>query len=184
MKWVILDRDGVINEESDDYIKSVAEWQPIAGSLEAIARMSQAGARVCIATNQSGIGRGLFGYDTLMAIHQEMQRRVQALGGRIEAIAFAPEHPDQATPRRKPAPGMLLELAERLQQPLSGVPFVGDSWSDIQAARAAGARPVLVRSGRGGSTEQKYAGQLDDVFICDDLRGFAERWLRAASLAG
>lgn len=156
MKLVILDRDGVINEDSDDYIKSVAEWHPIPGSLEAIARLCQAGYRVFVASNQSGIGRGLFDYRALFDIHEHLQHALQALGGRVEAIAFAPAHPDEDSPKRKPAPGMLLDLAQRLQVDLAEVPFVGDSWSDIEAARAAGARPILVRSGKGQRTILKH----------------------------
>src|SRR5690349_23535666 len=110
MRVVILDRDGVINEDSKDFVKSVSEWKPIPGSLEAIARLCHAGYRVCIASNQSGIGRGLLDYGALSAIHDRMQHAVADLGGRIDAIEFAPDHPDQASDRRKPAPGMFLDL--------------------------------------------------------------------------
>ncbi|MGQ0530097.1 MAG: D-glycero-beta-D-manno-heptose 1,7-bisphosphate 7-phosphatase [Panacagrimonas sp.] len=177
MKLLILDRDGVINQDSDAYIKSVAEWHPIPGSLEAIARVSQAGWRVFIASNQSGIGRGLFDYDALLAMHAHLQQAVNCLGGHISGIAFAPEHPDQASAMRKPAPGMLNDLARRLQVNLDGVPFVGDSASDLEAARLAGARPVLVRTGKGRRTE---SGQtLEGVSIYDDLAAFAAELLAA-----
>jgi D-glycero-D-manno-heptose 1,7-bisphosphate phosphatase len=177
MKLVILDRDGVINEDCDTYIKSVAEWQPIPGSLEAIARLTQADYRVFIASNQSAIGRGLIDFDALFAIHDRLQHSLRELGGRIDGIAFAPEHPDHATAMRKPRPGMLLDLACRLQVPLDGVPMVGDSIGDIEAARAAGARPVLVRTGKGADTERRY--RLPGVPVHDDLAEFVRDWLDA-----
>jgi len=175
MKWLIVDRDGVINVESDAYIKSPDEWQPIPGSLEAIARLSQAGYRVYVATNQSGVGRGLFDTGMLLQIFQKMQKAAAELGGRFDGIEFAPEHPDQATDLRKPAPGMLRDLARRLQTPLDGVPFIGDTASDVQAARAAGARPVLVRTGRGRASERdpRCAG----VEVYDDLASFVDALL-------
>lgn len=171
MKWVILDRDGVINHDSPNYIKSVAEWRPIPGSLEAIARLCQHGYRVFVATNQAGIGRGLFAYDALLAMFDHLQRRLAELGGRIDGIAFAPEHPDQATELRKPNPGMLKDLARRLQAPLDGVWFIGDSRSDLEAALAAGAEPVLVRTGNGRATEAAWTGAPVRVF--EDLAGAA-----------
>lgn len=170
MKLVILDRDGVINEDSDDYIKSVAEWVPIPGSLEAIARLSQGGYRVFVASNQAGIGRGLFDYDALMAMHAHLQQAVKALGGQIDAIAFAPEHPDHATEMRKPNPGMLRDISRRLGVALDGVPFVGDTVADVQAARAAGARPILVRTGKGLRTET--VREVRGVPVFDDLARF------------
>jgi D-glycero-D-manno-heptose 1,7-bisphosphate phosphatase len=178
MKIVILDRDGVINEDSPDFIKSVAEWRTIPGSLEAIARLCQAGYRVFIASNQSGIGRGLFDYDAFSAMNDRLQKLLAEVGGRIEGIEFAPEHPDQATEKRKPSPGMLKDLAKRLQLTLDGVPFVGDSLSDIECARAAGARPVLVRTGNGARTESEHAPQ--GVAIYDDLAAFATALLTGA----
>lgn len=175
MKLLILDRDGVINEDSDEYIKSVAEWSPVPGSLEAIARLSQAGWRIFVASNQSGIGRGLFGYEALFSIHDRIQRSVTDLGGRIDGIEFAPEHPDLATEMRKPRPGMLRDLARRLQVTLEGVPFVGDSVADVEAARAAGARPVLVRSGKGRAAEAELASK--DVAVYENLSDFAAELL-------
>lgn len=172
MKLVILDRDGVLNEESPDFIKSVAEWKPIPGSLEAVARLCHAGFRVFVASNQSGIGRGLLDYDALFAIHDKLQRAVADLGGRIDAISYAPDHPDRATEMRKPRPGMLLDIARRLGVSLDNVSAVGDSMRDIEAARAAGARPVLVRTGNGRKAEKELAG-ASDVRIYDDLAAFA-----------
>jgi len=174
VKLVILDRDGVINEDSDDYVKSVAEWQPIPGSLEAIARLSQAGCHVAVASNQSGIGRGLFDYDALFAIHERMQKAVMELGGRIELIEFCPETPDNASAMRKPGPGMLLDLARRLQVSMENVPFVGDTVSDIEAARAAGARPILVLTGKGQGTKMRREAAGIEIF--DDLAAFASAW--------
>lgn len=177
MKLLILDRDGVINEDSDEYIKSVDEWVPIPGSLEAIARLSQAGWRVFVASNQAGIGRGLFDYDALFAMHARLQQLVVGLGGYIDGIEFAPEHPDATTDMRKPNPGMLKDLARRLQLSLDNVPFVGDTLADVQAARAAGARPILVRTGKGRRTESMQ--DLGDVPVYDDLASFTAELLAA-----
>jgi len=173
MKVVILDRDGVINEDSADFVKSVSEWKPIPGSLEAIARLCHAGFHVCVASNQSGIGRGLFDYDALFAIHDKLQRALADLGGRIEAIAYAPEHPDQATEMRKPNPGMLLDLGRRLGVPLARVHAVGDSMRDIDAALAAGCRPVLVRTGFGRETEAALGAKREQVAVYSDLAACA-----------
>lgn len=181
MKLVILDRDGVINEDSPDFIKSVAEWQPVPGSLEAIALLCQAGYRVFVCSNQSGIGLGLLDFDALFAIHEKMQRALAELGGRIDGIFFAPEHPDQASEMRKPAPGMLKDLARRLNVSLDGVPFVGDSGGDLEAARAAGARPILVRSGNGKRTETKHSAANVEVF--DDLLSFVRTHLERSAAA-
>ncbi|WP_430432716.1 D-glycero-beta-D-manno-heptose 1,7-bisphosphate 7-phosphatase [Methyloversatilis sp.] len=153
MKLIILDRDGVINYDSDQFIKSPQEWRPIEGSMEAIALLNQWGWRVVVATNQSGVGRGLFDMDTLAAIHDKMHRTVAQAGGRIDAIFFCPHAADSKCACRKPKPGMLLEIAERFNVNLDDVPVVGDSLRDLQSAVAAGAQPVLVRTGKGGKTE-------------------------------
>ena len=173
---MILDRDGVINEDSDDYIKSVDEWVPIPGSLEAIARLCQGGWRVFVASNQAGIGRGLFDYDALLAMHAHLQQAVKALGGQVDGSAFAPEHPAHATEMRKPNPGMLRDIARRLGIGLEGVPFVGDSVVDLQAGRAGGARPILVRTGKGLSTEK--VPEARGVPTYDDLAGFVSDLLQ------
>lgn len=177
MKWIVLDRDGVVNHDSPNYIKSAAEWQPIPGSIEAIARLTQAGWRVCLATNQAGLGRKLFDYDAFAAMNAKMQKLLAERGGRIDAVAFAPERPDQATELRKPNPGMLKDLARRLGAPLEGVWFVGDSEGDLGAARAAGMRPALVKSGNGAETATKPAAQ--DVPVFDDLASFVSHLLAA-----
>ena len=149
MKLVILDRDGVINHDSASYIKSPEEWKPIAGSLEAIALLNQAGYRVLVATNQSGIGRGLFDMATLNAIHDKMHRALSLVGGRVDGIFYCPHAQDAGCACRKPRPGLLDEIAKRFGVSLDGVPFIGDSLRDLQAGAAVGAQPVLVLTGNG-----------------------------------
>ncbi|MBI4995719.1 MAG: D-glycero-beta-D-manno-heptose 1,7-bisphosphate 7-phosphatase [Rhodocyclales bacterium] len=153
MKLIILDRDGVINHDSDLYIKSSDEWRPIAGSLDAIARLTQWGYRVVVATNQSGIGRGLFEMDTLNAIHDKMIKAVAQVGGRIDAVFFCPHTNADKCNCRKPKPGMLEEIATRYNAELEGVPAIGDSLRDLQAAVAVGAQPMLVLTGKGRKTQ-------------------------------
>jgi D-glycero-D-manno-heptose 1,7-bisphosphate phosphatase len=155
MKLVILDRDGTINHDSDQYIKSPAEWRPIEGSLEAIARLTHAGYRVVVATNQSGIARGLFDTSTLIAIHQTLQRAAAQAGGRIDGFFFCPHAADSACDCRKPKPGMLLDIARRFNVQLADVYMVGDALRDVEAAAAAGARPVLVLTGKGKKTKEE-----------------------------
>lgn len=176
---IILDRDGVINEDSDAYIKSPDEWAPIPGSLEAIARLHQAGYRVVIATNQSGIGRGLFDLEILNLIHRKMHRMVQESGGAIDAVFFCPDV-DEANLYRKPNPGMLLEIGRRLKRDLQGVPVVGDSVRDIRAARAASAWPLLVRTGKGAATLAREAESCANVLVFDDLAAVADYLLDAS----
>lgn len=152
MKLIILDRDGVINLDSDRFIKSPDEWKPIAGSLEAIARLNQAGYRVVVATNQSGVGRGLFDMTMLNAIHAKMHKAVAAVGGRIDAIFYCPHAADAKCSCRKPQAGMYLEIAERFDISLLNVIAVGDSLRDLQAAAAVSALPILVLTGKGEKT--------------------------------
>ncbi|MER1968828.1 D-glycero-beta-D-manno-heptose 1,7-bisphosphate 7-phosphatase [Castellaniella sp. GW247-6E4] len=152
MKLIILDRDGVINHDSDDFIKSPAEWIPVDGSLDAIARLSRAGWRIVVASNQSGIARGLFTMDTLTAIHIRMHQAVADAGGQIDAVFICPHGPHEGCACRKPAPGMLHDIARRLDVPLEGVPVVGDSLRDLQAAVQCGCAPWLVLSGKGRKT--------------------------------
>ncbi len=173
MKFVILDRDGTINHDSDQYIKSPEEWKPIKGSMEAIARLTQAGYRIVVATNQSGIARGLFDMSTLNAIHDAMHRAVAQAGGRIDAIFFCPHAADSDCECRKPRPGMPLEIGRRFNVPLDEVYMVGDAVRDLQAAAAAGARPVLVLTGNGKKTQD--AGDLPrGTQVFADLAAFAE----------
>lgn len=152
MKLVILDRDGVINHESDRFIKSPIEWKPIPESITAIARLNREGFSVVVATNQSGIARGLFDISMLGRIHEKMHRHVSDAGGSIEAIFFCPHEPTDQCDCRKPKPGLFNDIAERLHINLKGVPAIGDSLRDIQAAAAAGASPMLVLTGRGEQT--------------------------------
>lgn len=153
MKLVILDRDGVINQDSAQFIKSPAEWTPVPGSLEAIARLNQAGYRVVVATNQSGIERGLFDMDTLNAIHDKMLRTLATVGGRIDAIYYCPHAADTHCECRKPKPGMFQRIADCFNISLEGVHAVGDGLRDLQAASASGATPVLVLTGKGELTQ-------------------------------
>ena len=168
MKLVILDRDGVINHDSDQYIKSPAEWRPIAGSIEAIARLHQNGYRIAVSTNQSGIGRGLFDMATLNAINDKMMEMVFRQGGRIDALFFCPHTAVEACGCRKPKTGMLEEIAARFHTDLKNVPSVGDSLKDLQAADAVGAQPILVLTGKGAMT-QKEGGFPKKTLVFDDL---------------
>lgn len=151
-KLVILDRDGVINYDSEQFIKSPEEWRPIPGSLEAIASLNQAGYKVVVATNQSGIGRGLFDMAMLNRIHARMHKLLAQVGGRIDAVFFCPHPADSACACRKPRPGMLEAIASRFHVDLHGVPAIGDALRDLQAAAAVGAQPILVRTGKGEAT--------------------------------
>ena len=151
-KLIVLDRDGVINQDSDQFIKSPEEWRPVPGSLEAIARLNHAGYRVVVATNQSGIGRGLFDMAMLNAIHAKMHKALGHVGARLDAVFFCPHTADARCECRKPKPGMLAEIGRRFNAELTGVPCVGDSLRDLQAAHAAGAQPILVLTGKGEKT--------------------------------
>ncbi len=152
VKLIILDRDGVINYDSDQFIKSPEEWRPIPGSLEAISRLNHAGFRVVVATNQSGLGRGLFDMATLIAINEKMHKALAQVGGRIDAVFYCPHAADSACDCRKPKPGMFTEIGHRFGVELTGVPCVGDSVRDLQAAAAIEAQPILVLSGKGEKT--------------------------------
>jgi D-glycero-D-manno-heptose 1,7-bisphosphate phosphatase len=179
MKLVILDRDGVINYDSDQFIKSPDEWRPIAGSLEAIAQLNQAGYRVVVASNQSGLGRGLFCMATLNRIHAKMHKLVAQAGGRIDAVFLCPHAADARCACRKPQAGLFREIAARYHVELKGVPAIGDALRDLQAALAVGARPILVRTGKGRLTQE--GGDLPaGVDIYEDLAA-AVRALTAAA---
>ena len=170
MKVIILDRDGVINHDSDAYIKSVEEWIPVAGSLEAIARLNHSGYTVVVASNQSGLARGYFTIETLMAIHKKMDEQLLKIGGKVNAIFYCPHGPDDACDCRKPKPGMLLEIGQRFNVPLKNVVFIGDSISDIEAASNASAKPMLVRTGKGIKAEKTLLAEGNkSVPIFDDL---------------
>jgi D-glycero-D-manno-heptose 1,7-bisphosphate phosphatase len=151
-KLIVLDRDGVINYDSEQFIKSPEEWRPIPGSLEAISRLNHAGFRVVVATNQSGLGRGLFDMATLIAIHEKMYKALSQVGGRVDALFYCPHTADSSCECRKPKPGMLVEIGQRFGIDLTGVPCVGDSVRDLQCAAAVDAQPILVLSGKGEKT--------------------------------
>jgi D-glycero-D-manno-heptose 1,7-bisphosphate phosphatase len=178
MRLVILDRDGVINQDSEDYIRTPEQWVPLAGSLEAIARLCRSEYRVVIITNQSGVGRGLFTLDMMNKIHVRMFELIRQKGGEIDALLFCPHAPDAGCNCRKPKPGLFHELARRLRVNMAGVPAVGDSARDLDAAIAAGAQPVLVRSGKGAETaaaiERGECERFKDVPVYDDLAAFVD----------
>ena len=170
MKLIVLDRDGVINHDSDEYIKSTDEWVPIDGSLEAIARLNHGGYTVVVASNQSGIARGYFDIETLAAMHRKMADLLDKLGGRIDAIFYCPHGPKDNCDCRKPKPGMLLEIGQRFNVSLEDVIFIGDSVTDIKAAANANARSVLVRTGKGEKAEKiLQAENKTDIPVYDDL---------------
>jgi len=175
MKLIILDRDGVINFDSDQFIKSPEEWKPIPGSLEAIARLNQAGYRVVVVTNQSGVGRGLFDMAALNAIHDKMHKACSLEGARIDAVFFCPHAADANCHCRKPKSGMLEEVVARYNlNNLNGVPAVGDSLRDLQSTAALGAQPYLVLTGKGKKT-QAAGGVPEGTQVFDDLAAVAAK---------
>lgn len=163
-KFVLLDRDGVINEDSDDFIKSPDEWLPIPGSLEAIALFNRHGYQVAVITNQSGLARGLFDLATLDSIHAKMHRLVAEHGGNITAVYFCPHGADSTCDCRKPKPGLLLQCAAEHSLNLAETFMIGDSYRDLQAAIAAGAKPVLVKTGKGQQTLTEHPNLNIPVF--------------------
>ena len=179
MKLIILDRDGVINHDSSEFIKSPAEWIPIPGSLEAIARLNQAGYRVVVATNQSGVARGLFDIQTLNAIHQKMHNAAQQVGADIDAVFFCPHSADDNCDCRKPKPGMFHEIAKRFNISLrGGVATVGDSLRDLQAGYVAGCAPFLVLTGKGEKTQAK-GGLPPGTLVYPDLSAVVDFILKS-----
>jgi len=178
---VSLDRDGVINHDSAAFIKNEDEWQPIPGSLDAIAALTKAGFTLAVASNQSGLARGLFDQQALDAMHAKMLRLIHDAGGRISRIVFCPHGPDDACDCRKPKPGLLEQLARHFDTSLEGVAVVGDSLRDLQAAAAVGARPILVRSGKGRKTEAALPKQFADVPVYDDLAAAARALIDEAA---
>lgn len=169
---VFLDRDGVINVDSKDFIKSPDEWQPITNSLEAIALLSQAGFKVVVVTNQSGIGRGLFTVETLDTMHDKMRQLTAEKGGSIEAIYYCPHAPEIDCDCRKPKPGLLHQFHQDTGIPLQGLFFVGDAWRDVQTALAVGAKPLLVKTGKGMRTITDHPEW--DIPVFEDLYAAAE----------
>lgn len=176
-KLVILDRDGVINEDSDLYIKAPDEWIPIPGSLEAIAKLNQAGYHIAIATNQSGVGRGLYDMDMLNAIHDKLHRLLAKVGGHVDAIFFCPHTDADHCNCRKPLPGMIEKISERYGIPVKGVPIVGDSIRDLVAGVAVGAEPHLVLTGK-GEKARASGGLPPYTAIHQDLMAFANHFIQ------
>lgn len=168
MKLVILDRDGVINEDSDDFIKTLDEFIPLPGSLEAIKCLKQAGYKVAVATNQSGVSRGYLTLDTLNAMHNKLNSLLAEMDANIDGFFYCPHGPDDGCDCRKPKPGLYQQISEQFNVPLEGVPVIGDSLRDLEAARAVGAKPILVRTGKGVSTIAADKG-LEDVPVFENL---------------
>jgi len=180
MKLVILDRDGVINKDSANFIKSPSEWIPIPGSLDAIALLNQAGFRVAVATNQSGVSRGLFDMATLNSIHDRMNRELAMVGGRVDAIFYCPHAADEHCHCRKPDTGMLEEIGMRFSIELKDAPAVGDALRDLQAFAEAGCQPILVRTGKGEATLVASTQNADkalpaNTWVCADLAEAVQR---------
>lgn len=173
IKLIVLDRDGVINEDLERPVSTPDEWVPIEGSLEAIARLHQAGWSIAVATNQSAVGRGLVELEMLHEIHRRMHEMVNQSGGRIDVVAFCPHTDSDDCACRKPAPGMLYSISERLDTELSNVIIVGDSLRDMQAALAAAATPILVRTGKGQKTLDTHKG-LEHIPAFDNLASYVD----------
>ena len=170
MKLIVLDRDGVINHDSDAYIKSKEEWLPIDGSLEAISRLNHGGYTVVVASNQSGLARGYFDIEALSSMHRKMDEMLMKIGGQVDAVFYCPHGPDDGCACRKPKPGMLLDIGQRFNVSLKDVVFIGDSISDIKAASNANAKAVLVRTGKGVKAEQILRTECkSNVPVYDDL---------------
>jgi D-glycero-D-manno-heptose 1,7-bisphosphate phosphatase len=176
LKLVILDRDGTINHDSDDFVKSAEEWQPLPGALEAIARLNHAGWHVVIASNQSGLGRGLFDVASLNAMHDKLHKQLAAVGGRIDAIFYCPHAPEDGCHCRKPQSGLFEQIGARFGVSLKGLPAVGDSLRDLQAGSAVGCEPHLVLTGKsaGLPAEQASHGLPEGTRVHADLAAFAD----------
>lgn len=182
MGLLILDRDGVINKDSDDYIRSLAQWQPIPGSIEAIAKLSRAGYRIAVATNQSGLARGLFDLDTLQTIHDRLCQLVEEEGGEIAGIFYCPHHPGDGCSCRKPATGLLQAAERELGDTARGAWFVGDSMKDLQAARSHGCRPLLVTTGKGDKTAAELRSGRAEITAPESIPVFPDLATAAAAI--
>ncbi|QEY27039.1 D-glycero-beta-D-manno-heptose 1,7-bisphosphate 7-phosphatase [Neisseria zalophi] len=175
MKLIILDRDGVINQDRDDFVKSVDEWVPLNGSMDAIAFLTEAGYTVAVATNQSGIGRKLFTMQDLTEMHNKMHRLVLQAGGRIEGIWFCPHMADDHCDCRKPKPGMVIDILDRFKADAAATWLVGDSLRDLQAIAAVGGKPALVLTGKGKKTLAQHSDELpENTQIFNDLLDFSQ----------
>ncbi|MBI5255063.1 MAG: D-glycero-beta-D-manno-heptose 1,7-bisphosphate 7-phosphatase [Burkholderiales bacterium] len=182
VKLVILGRDGILNVYRDDHVKAASEWEPVPGALEAVARLNHAGWHTVVATNQSGIGRGMIDMASVNAVHAHMNRKLMAVGGRIDAVFFCPHTPEDQCDCRKPQPGLMKDIAKRYGIDLRLVPMVADTLRDLEAARAAGCEPHLVRSGRAAALDDTQLQQLvhhvPGTVVHDDLAAFADFLLR------
>jgi D-glycero-D-manno-heptose 1,7-bisphosphate phosphatase len=176
-RLILLDRDGVINYDSPDYIKDAAEWLPIPGSLEAIAQLKVEGLKVAVCTNQAGIGRGILSHDALLRIHAKLAVQLAEHGVALDALEYCPHHPDDGCRCRKPSPGMLLDVMAALGEEAADTLYVGDSLRDVQAAQAAGCAAALVRTGRGAAAEAA-ARELGVALVHDDLASLVRALLR------
>lgn len=172
MKLIILDRDGVINQDSDQFIKSVDEWIPLANSLEAISLLNKHGYTVAIATNQSGIARGYYSEATLHDMHKKMAELLKLLNGKVDGIFYCPHGPDECCECRKPKPGLYLQIAKQFNTSLDGVIVIGDSFRDLEAALAVNAKPILVKTGKGLKTLENHKNELKThkIPVFDDLK--------------
>jgi D-glycero-D-manno-heptose 1,7-bisphosphate phosphatase len=186
-KLVILDRDGTLNVDREDFVKSPEEWEPLPGALEAVARLNQDGWHVVLATNQPGIGRGLIDMTSLNAIHAHMNTELARLGGRIDAVFFCPHAPEEGCDCRKPQPGLILQIGDRFGIDLARVPVVGDSLRDLQATRAAGAQPHLVLTGKAAALDasqvEQMRHQIPGLQVHHDLAAFVDALLQGSSTA-
>jgi len=178
---IVLDRDGVINRDSDAFVKSAEEWHALPGSIDAIAALSGAGFTLAVASNQSGIARGLLDQGALDAMHHKMHELVDSAGGRISKIVVCPHGPDDGCDCRKPKPGLLEQLALHFETSLAGVPVIGDSLRDLEAAAAVGAKPILVRTGNGARTEPALPERFANISVFDDLAAAARALLDGAA---
>ncbi|MBL8353057.1 MAG: D-glycero-beta-D-manno-heptose 1,7-bisphosphate 7-phosphatase [Burkholderiaceae bacterium] len=181
VKLVILGRDGILNEFREDHVKAPEEWQPIAGALEAVARLNHAGWHAVVATNQSGIGRGMIDMASVNAVHAHMLRQLMAAGGRLDAVFFCPHTPEDGCDCRKPLPGLMFEIGRRYGIDLKHVPLAADTLRDLQAARTAGCEPHLVLTGRAAGLDatqvQQWLDQVPGAWVHADLGAFAEHLL-------
>ena len=181
VKLVILGRDGILNEFRDDHVKAPEEWYPIPGALEAVSRLNHAGWHTVVATNQSGIGRGMIDMASVNAVHAHMLKQLMAVGGRLDAVFFCPHTPEDQCDCRKPLPGLMRDIGKRYGIDLKHVPLVGDTLRDLQAAHAAGCEPHLIRSGRaavlGAELVQAMVDQVPGTRVHSDLAAFAEHLL-------
>jgi len=186
-KLIILGRDGILNRFREDHVKEPAEWEPIPGALEAVAKLNHAGWHVVLATNQSGIGRGMIDMASINAVHLHMNKLLTAAGGRIDAVFFCPHTPEDQCLCRKPMPGMMIEVAQRYGVDLKNVPMVADTLRDLEAARAAGCPPHLVRSGRAALVSEaelaQWSAAVPQTTVHDDLAAFARHLLQRDAAA-